>query len=90
LEEIGLKWKVKDHEERFEKHCEDLEAFREKYGHCNVSKNFTEHLSLATWCHQIRFAYHQKNKGKKPGLCVSQDRIERLETIGFKWFPNRP
>jgi transposase len=90
LEEIGLKWKVKDHEERFEKHCEDLEAFREKYGHCNVSKNFTEHLSLATWCHQIRFAYHQKSKGKKPGLCVSQDRIERLETIGFKWFPNRP
>ena len=90
LEEIGLKWKVKDYEERFEKHCRALEEFKAKHGHCNVSKNFKEDSTLATWCHQIRFAYHQKNKGKKPGLCVSKIRIERLEAIGFKWFPNRP
>ena len=90
LQEIGLKWKVKDYEERFEKHCLALEEFKKKHGHCNVSKNFKEDSTLATWCHQIRFAYHQKKKGKKPGLCVSQDRIERLEAIGFKWFPNRP
>ena len=38
LEEIGFQWQVLRTEycKTFEKHCRELIAFKEEFGHCNV------------------------------------------------------
>ena len=40
---------------------------------------------LYLWCSSIRKAYKKVQKGEKTDHDISQDRIERLEKIGFKW-----
>ena len=85
LEAIGFKWKYDGYAERFEKRCLDLEAFKRNVGHCNVPLRFLADLSLGIWCHNIRCAYVQIQQGKTPQCNLSQDRIERLEEIGFRW-----
>jgi len=70
---------------RFDKNLKDLKAFKKKYGHCNPSIN--KHISyktLASWCRNLKSAY--KNLGQPPkGLRLDEDRIRRLEEIGFQW-----
>jgi len=78
LEAIGFKWKMRraDNDETFEKRFRDLVAFKEKYGHCNVTLRYHGDPSLGQWGADIRVAY----KSSK----LSSDRIKRLEEIGFK------
>ena len=85
LEEIGFQWKVSDHVETFEQRCRDLEAFKSEFGHCSVPRSYCEDPSLGTWCSTMRYSYHQKQQGKKPDRKLCQDRIDRLEKIGFRW-----
>jgi len=85
LEEIGFKWKVVDFDKKFEKRCLDLEAFKKKFGHCDVPQQYSVDPSLGRWCSRMRYTYNQIQQGKPTKIKLSQDRIERLEKIGFKW-----
>ena len=85
LEEIGFKWKVVDFDKNFEKRCHDLEAYKKKFGHCNVPQRYSSDPSLGSWCSTMRLTYHQIQQGKPTNRNLSQDRIKRLEEIGFKW-----
>ena len=82
LEEIGFKWKLV---ETFEQHCRDLEAFKSEFGHCNVPCKYSANPSFGIWCIQIRYSYNQIQQGQQPSRNLTQDQIERLEEIGFKW-----
>jgi len=82
LEEIGFKWKLV---ETFEQHCRDLEAFKSEFGHCNVPCKYSVNPSLGYWCSKMRCAYNQIQQGQTPKCTLTQDEIERLEEIGFKW-----
>jgi hypothetical protein len=53
-----------------------LVAFKEANGHCNV---LVESGPLGTWCHSQR-------QYRKRGI-LSQERISRLDAIGFIWEP---
>ncbi len=64
--------------------CE-LIVFKDEFGHCNVSIRDANNLQLARWCDGMRTAYKTIQKGKKTNSNLSQDRIDRLEEIGFKW-----
>jgi hypothetical protein len=65
------------HNDRWEsRYCELIE-FREVHGHCNVPDSWPENLKLARWVMTQRQMYR---KGK-----LSQDRILKLEAIGFIW-----
>jgi hypothetical protein len=77
LEKIGFQWQGVDHNETFEKRCRELIAFKEEFGHCNVTQKYACNPSLGKWCSTLRTTYN-KNK-------LSHDRIDRLEKIGFKW-----
>ena len=80
LEEIGFKWgKVK-----FEQRCRDLEAFKSKFGHCNVPCTYSADPSLGQWCNNMRYYYNQIQQGQTPNSNLTQDQIARLEEIGFK------
>jgi hypothetical protein len=85
LEEIGFKWKIKDRDAVFERHCCDLEAFRDNHGHCRVPKKYADNASLGTWCGHMRNAYNRIQGGQSIDLDLSPERIVRLNHIGFAW-----
>jgi len=70
---------------KFEKGCLDLESFKKKFGHFNVPQRYSADPSLENWCKAMRHTYHRIQQGKPTMHNLSQDRIERLEEIGFKW-----
>jgi len=86
LEEIGFEWQVlKTYFDKiFEKHCRELTSFKEEFGHCNVPLRYAGNPSLGQWCSQMRNAYKKIQKGMNSESNLLQDRIERLEDIGFQ------
>ena len=85
LEAIGFEWKVVDFDKKFEQRCRALEAFKMKFGHCNVPYRFAVDPSLWRWCTAMRYSYNQTQQGKPTQSNLSQDRIECLVEIGFEW-----
>ena len=85
LEAIGIKWKIAVFDKKFVKRCHDLEAFKKKFGHCNVPQQYSVDPSLGQWWTSMKVSYNCLKQGKPSKNNLSQDRIERLEAIGFKW-----
>ena len=84
LEEIGLEWYPD--KASFDKRYDDLVAFKKEFGHCNVTRSGYKGISsLGDWCSAMRNAYRRKQNGDKIRVNLSQERIERLEEIGFRW-----
>uniref|UniRef100_UPI0015D90DCD helicase associated domain-containing protein n=1 Tax=Chlamydia suis TaxID=83559 RepID=UPI0015D90DCD len=75
LEEIGFVWDVL--EEEWEKNFLELQRFREEHGHCNVPHKYPKSPQLSVW------VSNQRKDFKKGDL--SEDRIARLEELGFVW-----
>ena len=82
LEGIGFNWKYFI---GFDDRCRELIAFKEEFGHCNIPRKYHKNASLATWCKTMRAAYNKVQKGMKTSTRLPQDRIDRLEEIGFLW-----
>ena len=68
----------------FEQRCRDLEAFKNKFGHCKVPYKYSADPSLGQWCNNMRYYYNQIQQGQTPNSNLTQDQIARLEEIGFK------
>jgi hypothetical protein len=79
LNETGFLWNPRD--SFWEQKFAELQAFKESKGHCNVSSRYSENPSLATWVDGQR---QYKKKGK-----LSEERIRRLDELGFEWNPKR-
>ena len=75
LAEIGFVWDVPD--ALWEKRFAQLEMFMEIMGHCNVPEKWHENPQLITW---VRNQRGYRDKG-----ILSQERIQRLDEIGFIW-----
>jgi len=86
LDEIGFDWHTYD--KIFETRCRELIAFKEEFGHCDVPTKYTANRTLGTWCNHVRTAYKSIQKGVKPTANLTQDRMARLEEIGFNWRAN--
>ena len=63
--------------DRWESRYCELVKFKEVHGHDNVPDSWPEKLRLARWVMTQR---QMNRKGK-----LSQDRIQKLEAIGFVW-----
>jgi hypothetical protein len=75
LKDLGFQFDRRN--DRWEsRYCELLE-YKEEHGHCNVPDGWPENLRLARWVMTQR---QMCRKGK-----LSQDRVQRLEAIGFIW-----
>jgi hypothetical protein len=80
LESIGFEWDAStDPEETWARMFSELVAFHQRFRHCRVLPNWSESPNLGKWVMRQRFF---KRKG---GL--SQERIKRLDDIGFAWSP---
>ena len=73
LEEVGFEWRL--YESKLEKMFDALRGYKKVHGDCNVPSTWSENKQLALWLATQRARY----KNKK----LSDDRIKRLEEIGF-------
>lgn len=82
LNEIGFIWNM-GRSKSFQERLAELKAYKQKHGHCNVSKQDMQ--KLYTWTQAIRKAYSEKTQGKTPSMELTDEMIESLESIGFQW-----
>jgi hypothetical protein len=74
LEDVGFNWDP--HSRQWEDGFEALQKFREKEGHCYVSRStIIEGIKLGLWVNVQRV--------KKAKL--TPDRVKRLDNLGFSW-----
>lgn len=77
--------------EKWEGRFRDLVAFKEQYGHTNVPQYPTkaipeDHRVSANFCRNCRTQYNYHHDLDKQHLSfLTDDRIQRLEEIGFCW-----
>ena len=77
--------------ERWENKFNELVKFKHKFGHVNVpqlpNKDIPEdYRELGTFCRNVRSMYKYLSDPSKAHLSfLDEDRIERLESIGFVW-----
>ena len=79
LEKTGLIWDSQESE--WERRFEELLAFKEARGHCNVPNRFNPNPALGKWVDNMR-TRHKAGK-------LAADRERRLEKAGFVWCPRR-
>jgi hypothetical protein len=72
LNDAGFKWSRQTLV--FDKHFNDLMAFKSNYGHCDVP--FTgENASLGQWCSALRVSYKKIQNNQKPRNKLSDEQI---------------
>jgi transposase-like protein len=67
----------------------ELETFQKNYGHCRVPGVFSESSDtypLACWVGRQRQQYKLLREGKKGCINITEERIQKLQDIGFEWF----
>ena len=64
-------------QDRWLKRYTKLAAFKKRFGHCDIPMHWPEDRGLAHW------VSNQRSFRKKG--CLSPDRIDRLEKLGFTW-----
>jgi len=84
LSDAGFKWSIRKVGSAFDKHFNDLMAFKAKYGHCDVSQ-YDENASLRRWCTEVKGSYKKIQNNQKPKIKLSDEQIQRLSDAGFKW-----
>lgn len=70
-------------EEQWNVMYEQLCAYRNRMGHCNVPYTDEENAPLARWIKRQRFQYKLMREGKQS--TAVPERVEALEKIGFVW-----
>jgi hypothetical protein len=80
LESVGLEWEVGV---SWEDRLSELADFRNKYGHCNATKNYSGSVKLGRWVGNQRTHYKALLEGKKTILTTF--RVQQLESLGFEW-----
>ena len=79
LERIVFEWEPT--QARWNEMYQGLVDYKKTRDHCNVPQDYPENPRLGRWAGFQRTLY---KKGK-----LSQDRIDKLEAIGFEWEPRR-
>eukprot|EP00586_Coscinodiscus_wailesii_P003168 CAMPEP_0172489756 /NCGR_PEP_ID=MMETSP1066-20121228/19962_1 /TAXON_ID=671091 /ORGANISM="Coscinodiscus wailesii, Strain CCMP2513" /LENGTH=862 /DNA_ID=CAMNT_0013257847 /DNA_START=239 /DNA_END=2827 /DNA_ORIENTATION=+ len=90
LDRIGFEWSLRytaSQKENFVKgwmkRYKELNDFKSREGHCNVSQRDHENLALGKWVKMQRYMYKLKMDGKQSSM--TDERVEALERIGFEW-----
>lgn len=76
LDEANFPWR-KQQNDIWGEHYNELNDYKNTHNHCDVP--FREDSTLGNWVWNQRKLYHEKSP------LMTADRIERLESIGFRW-----
>ncbi len=85
LNSIQFSWTadtMKNKNQKWQDKFDQLVAFKQRFGHCQVPDQWPENKSLANW---VSFQRQQAKKGSLP-----PDRMEKLTAIGFVFNPLIP
>jgi hypothetical protein len=82
LDNLGFIWD--SHNAVWEERLSELMEFKRRHGHCNVPSTYSDNHSLSVWVQCQRRQYKLfREKDNWSGM--SEERISRLESIGFVW-----
>ncbi|GFH61990.1 hypothetical protein CTEN210_18466 [Chaetoceros tenuissimus] len=74
-------------ESKFDKRWNDkykqLKEYKAQNGHCNVPRVYEPNKALGTWVYKQRQEYRKMSEGLYSW--ITQERVEKLENIGFSW-----
>ena len=85
LNELGFVWTIRDD---WWKRYEELKEYKQKMGHCDVPARYPENKKLGNFVCSQRQQYKALLKnvsGKRPPSCLTPERINLLNEIGFTW-----
>ena len=85
LETLGFAWD--SHKAVWQERLNELIAFRNEKGNCNVPAKFAENPQLAIWVKCQRRQYKLYNDGERSNMTA--ERIEKLTDELFVWNPRR-
>ncbi|WP_371823820.1 helicase associated domain-containing protein [Lentimicrobium sp. L6] len=81
FEEIGFEFpKPLENQKSWDERFEELLAYKDKHGNCQVPVRFKENQQLATWVRTQRRYYKEET--------ITEDKKSKLENIGFIWRVN--
>lgn len=67
----------------WERRFVELLEFKRLHRHCEVPQSYAENTSLGTWVNKQRMEQKNRTEGKNSSL--NDSRMERLQSIGFRW-----
>lgn len=82
LDAVGFDWETQEYVTKtFDERLLDLQEYKTKHGHCNV--RIAEDQSLGQFCANVR--YTRRRPGKEGTRKLTEDRIAKLDALGFEW-----
>lgn len=81
LEEIGFIWNIRQGRTPWTTRFEELKQYKERYGHCNVSKEWMENQKLAAWVMKQKSQYKLYTAGKECNL--TGEKVDKLSELGL-------
>jgi len=72
---------------RWDQMFNDLLEFKKQHGHCDVPQTYPPNPKLGVWVNKQRVEHKNLDDGKISTL--TDERLERLEGIGFRWAKRR-
>lgn len=87
LNAVGFEWELqKDtYVESWENRYNQLLKFKVVNGHCRVPKSSGDNPQLGQWVKQMRKYHGWKEDGKPYPTTFTEERIARLNELGFEW-----
>lgn len=87
LESLGFVWSLRDD---WWKHYEELKAFKEQHGHCNVPARYAQNRRLGIWVSAQRQQYKLVNSAlddpkQRRAAPLTAERVGLLNELGFTW-----
>mmetsp|Transcript_32576 Transcript_32576/g.77779 ORF Transcript_32576/g.77779 Transcript_32576/m.77779 type:complete len:601 (-) Transcript_32576:231-2033(-) len=84
LESVDFTWAkrkgIHSWNEKFRELCE----YQQEHGNCHVPTKYKQNTALGRWVSTQRSDYKKFQEGKKSTM--TEDKIARLESIGFAWY----
>jgi len=81
LDKAGFTWD--SHKAIWAERIEELKEFKKKFGHCNIPSRYQTNHQLAIWVKRQRRQW--KNKMDSQPNCMTDERQQQLEALGFVW-----
>jgi hypothetical protein len=89
LTELGFKFNVfpkYDGNRSWDDHFQELVKYKEAHGHARIPLKFKADMRLGNWVQRLRNEYKKLGTGtSNRGKFLTQERMERLDTLGFEW-----
>jgi len=84
LQSLGFRWAKRKGQASWENHYASLVAYKKEFGHCSVPTKYKEDTALGRWVSTQRSEYKKHTEGEPSA--ITDDKIKRLEKIGFAWW----